>query len=817
MTDNHPLTLPSQRRWLPVLSLAYVSAAWVAGVYLGSVLRAPPFAFAAAIAPLAAIPFLPTSRRPALVVASLCLLAVVGGAARLAAADAIPNNSSISQFNGGPAIMLRGVLTQDPEIRHGSATAAFSANSVSAGGAWNDAGGRILLNMRPYPEFHKGDSVEISGKLKEPPSGAGYGSYLLRQGIVSVMDYPRVTLLGSAAKGPSLWLQQLRSRLSNAISSTLPEPQASLGKAILLGERTEIPDDLNRAFSRTGTMHLLSISGMNLTIAAGLLLFLAVRALGRRRFLYVWVAMAGVWAYTLLTGAYPPVLRAAVMASVFLLAEHFGRQKSAIVAIVIAAAVMVAIDPHVLWSVSFQLSFISMLGLILLVPFLLAQSQAVTDRLEAHRTIQRCADFVAGSFAVTLGTFLATWPLLAHYFGMVSSVSLLANLAIVSTLPVIMVSTAAAASVGLITGAATWAAGWAAWPFLTYMIDAVRLFDRFPYASSKIGPIPAWAMVTYYGLLATALWLPSVPRLRKVITWRWTRATPHGTRPPAGPVVRYAVTACVLLLGAAWFTWSAVGSLPDNKLHVSFLDVGNGDAALISTPDGRRILIDGGPDPQVLGQQLAARIPFWDREIDLVVLSHPHADHLTGLVSVLEGYRVKRVLESGEPYDSQTYRQWQQLIVNKGIPVWTAETGQTVNLEKGRLSILHASHMAGAEPDQSVVVLRLEWGNVSFLLTGDAGHETEREMLSDRTAITSTVLKVGHHGSSTSTSAEFLAVARPQIAVISVGAYNPYGMPAPQVTERIGQLAGDHVLTTAEHGAIEVDTDGERIWVETER
>ena len=272
--------------------------------------------------------------------------------------------------------------------------------------------------------------MEVTGKLKTPEAGgkSGYSEYLVKQGIVSLMDYPRITLVKRGNAGPAEWLRALRARLSESIGLALPEPQASLAQAIFLGERKDIPDYLNAAFARTGTMHLIAISGINLSIFAGMGLSFAVCLLGRRRFIYVWVAIAGVWAYAALTGMYPPVFRAAAMATIFLLAEYFGRQGSALVAITFAGAVMVAIDPFVLWSVSFQLSFISMAGLILFAPAIQAWGQARLEPLvQRHLHLQGPADFAISSAAVTLGATLATWPLTAHSFAILSASPLPAN------------------------------------------------------------------------------------------------------------------------------------------------------------------------------------------------------------------------------------------------------------------------------------------------------------------------------------------------------------------------------------------------------
>ncbi|HLC23978.1 MAG TPA: ComEC/Rec2 family competence protein [Dehalococcoidia bacterium] len=449
------------------MTLAYVSLAWAGGIYLGSLLHTPWFTIFAALVPLASLPFLSQDRKRYAILLALSLLALTGGSLRLSATQPATDPNSVSRYNQQGIQTIRGEVSAEPEAGRASATVRLKVQAAKENEVWTEATGVALLRQRPYPEYHQGDTLEVTGKLKTPEAGgeSGYAEYLARQGIVSLMDYPRVTLVKRGTAGPAEWLRTLRARLSESIGSALPEPQASLAQAILLGERKDIPDYLNAAFARTGTMHLLAISGMNLSIVAGMGLAFAVWLLGRRRFIYVWVAIAGVWAYAALTGMYPPVFRAAAMATIFLLAEYFGRQGSALVAITFAGAVMVAIDPFVLWSVSFQLSFISMAGLILFTPVIQAWGRARAEQLvQGHPHLQGLADFAISSAAVTLGATLATWPLIAHYFGILSAVSLPANLAVVPALPLIMLSAAVTAVVGLAAPAAAWFAGWVAWP-----------------------------------------------------------------------------------------------------------------------------------------------------------------------------------------------------------------------------------------------------------------------------------------------------------------------------------------------------------------
>ena len=247
--------------------------------------------------------------------------------------------------------------------------------------------------------------------------------------------------------------------------------------------------------------------------------------------------------------------------------------------------------------------------------------------------------------------------------------------------------------------------------------------------------------------------------------------------------------------------------------------MGQGDAILIQTPDGQDILIDGGPDPQKINLELSKKLPFWDRTIDLVVCTQPHADHITGLVEVLKRYKVKQVLEPGVSYNSSIYQEWLKLVEGKEIEYNIARAGQEIDLGTGiEIKVLNPPaklyEVTSDDVDNNGVVLSLSWGQISFLFTADIREETEFELIGQRANLKSTVLKVAHHGSETSTSPQFLAAVDPEVAVISVGADNTFGHPSPEVIERlIDRLGEDNVYRTDEDAAIEFITDGERLWL----
>jgi len=270
-----------------------------------------------------------------------------------------------------------------------------------------------------------------------------------------------------------------------------------------------------------------------------------------------------------------------------------------------------------------------------------------------------------------------------------------------------------------------------------------------------------------------------------------------------------------ILLTAAILTWLAIFDQTEgNLLEVIFFDVGQGDSIFIETPQGRQVLIDGGPDKTVL-ERLNQTMSFYDRSIDLIILTHPDADHITGLVEVLKDYQVGRILTSGIKKETAVYQKWRALIKEKNIPLTIAQAGQKIILQDDII-------MKIFWPEQSLIksmakntnnvsiVGRLVYGQSEFLLTGDIEREIEQYLVSRPPAggLESDVLKVPHHGSKTSSSQNFLEAVNPRIAVISVGANNRYKHPHPEVLKRLKNYI---IYRTDKNGDIKMVTDGLKI------
>ncbi len=275
-----------------------------------------------------------------------------------------------------------------------------------------------------------------------------------------------------------------------------------------------------------------------------------------------------------------------------------------------------------------------------------------------------------------------------------------------------------------------------------------------------------------------------------------------------------------ILILINFLVWQEVFALSGLRyLKMNVLDIGQGDSIFIETPANHQILVDGGPGSVVLGR-LPEYMPIWDRSLDMVVLTHPDLDHMSGLLAVLQKYKVDYILWTGTKRDSAAYQKWVKLVdlaQKRGTKIIIAKKGQRIFLGNATVQVLNPQeNLEGVNfkntSNDTSIVLRLTIGEKSFLLTGDMTEKAEKKIMETGVDLDSDVLKVAHHGSKYSTSEEFLQAVTPEIAAISVQKSNSYGHPTPEVLQRL-QKFGITILRTDELGNIEILSDGRMIKV----
>ena len=513
------------------------------------------------------------------------------------------------------------------------------------------------------------------------------------------------------------------------------------------------------------------------------------------------------------------------MGGLAVVAIGLGRRGTAIVTLSAACLILALINPLTLWDAGFQLSAAATAGLILFTPVLAGAATrlwpgwlggpltspygSASGGAKGPRGPGVLRGLFEDSVVVSLAATAAVTPLIAYTFGRISATGMLANLLIVPVQPLITVWGSAGAllgALGIMLPAQLLL--WAAWPGLFWTVAIVERAADLPFSTVEIARYGLGSMLITYALMGVLLWR------RPISEWITSHVSGQGSgwRETVGrPAALLAAGLLTLLI------WWAYLLQPDGRLHLYFLDVGQGDAILIQTPSGRQALIDGGDSPQALLSELGAVMPFWDRSLDMVVLTHADADHMDAQTQALGRFDVGQALTTKAALDSGDAAAWSHQLESHRVPVLAQHAGGWIDLGDGAsLWVLNpdARGYVGPDPNnENSLVLKLVYGDFSALLTGDAGLASESDWLAAGAPVQATVLKTGHHGSRTSTGAPFVAAVDPQVTVIQVGADNRYGHPH---EDALSNLAGRAVLRNDLHGRIHIASDGRLLWIECE-
>ena len=681
-----------------------------------------------------------------------------------------------------------------------------------------------LAADRPPPHLRYGDTLRLSGSLErpEPIGDFDYAAWLESQGIAGVLWAQQAETVATGGGNYAMaGLHQFRGRLAVALQRAMPAPESGLAQALLLGIRAEIPRSVKDEFRTAGMSHLLAISGLHVGIVLALALAIGAATLGSGNPLVVFGAMSTVWAYAVVSGLDPPVVRAAIMGSLALVQVLTGRGMRGLTALILAAGVMILADPTLLGSLSFQLSFTAMAGVMVGLPLITLVSGGVGatsggSGSSVSRWLRYGLTLLIASVIISTTTTLATIPLIAMHFGEIPLMSVPATILAMPAMPLALVAAAATAVSGVVAPWIAQALGALAWAPVTWII---RVAEAMPPVMAPAEWATSWVAVAWYGGLTLLTLLMSSRRARRIASaWR------RGPRwRPTGAVGLLVGLAPVVVLGAILLLGQLSVTRADGLLHLHVLDVGQGDAILLVTPRGRQVLVDGGPDPRAALLALGERLPPGDRDLDAVVVTHLDSDHAGGLIGVLDRYDADIVMQGPTSSASALLPQWNSVLDQREHSTVSIRAGHRIELDSGVvIEVLHPPRgrlpsRMDTNTNNLSVVMRVAYGDVSFLLTGDVEQDVERFLVeSQGDALRSDVLKVAHHGSRSSTSATFLSAVSPKSAVVSAGEDNRYGHPHADVMDRIGSAVDDaSVFITSRDGTVEYITDGAGLWVRT--
>lgn len=648
------------------------------------------------------------------------------------------------------------------------------------------------------PDIRLGERMTLTGFLSRPPAQRNpgefdYRGFLDRQGIGSMLRVSESVQIRDRRNGdqslPETLVSQLRTHLYETNRRLLSPDGAAIVNAMLLGIRHDVPDEVRQRFSETGTIHILALSGLHTAFIIGMILGVLgfLRVPRRTRFV---LAVLGLWFYVWIADFLPSVTRAAIMATVMLIGWVIQRRGHVVNSLFAALLLILFWNPFEAFNLGLQLSFLAVLSIVLLYP-----------RVESLATRwfprwQKLGNPFRGAFQllfVSISAQLGTLPLTLHYFGMLPITSIIANVAIVPMSGVIL-SVGALMQIALPISPVL--ASWYAAVndlLVDGMLWVVRSASELPLSHVHVWTGSTWQVAGLYGFLACACaW--SLPVVR-----RWT----------------------VMIGMAAMCVWAWIPERP-HELIATFLDVGQGDCAVIQLADGRVLVVDAGDarDGWDYGERVVG--PFLRRQgyskIDFLVLSHPHDDHIGGAPALLREFEVGRLFHAGQYYESAAVDSIQAISRRQGRNAQVVRAGDFFGIDEQtglyflgpRTGFADSTRKTLFGTNNSSVVFMMKHGQTRWLFAGDAEVEALQSLQVYGSFLDSDVLKLSHHGSWNGSPPPWIAAVRPEIGVISCATRNSFGHPSPSTLVLLREV-GCTIRRTDREGAVTLASDGRRI------
>lgn len=732
---------------------------------------------------------------------NLCvlLLFIAAGAARQ---SLVPRSSEVAAFNGYTGT-ITGTVFAEPIIRDDRIQFRLDVDSIFVNNRTEPTSGLVLVEAYGSVPAAYGDRVRATGALDHPGAGDSfsYADYLGRQGVFTIMRNAGLEVIGPGHGLPwTAALLELKHIVRGIIADLLPEPQGGLLTGILLGDERGISPELEEAFESVGASHVIAISGFNMVIVSAIVLRVFSSALGDRSAVATLLAVAVIASYSLFVGASPGILRAALMSSLLVIGNQLRRRTFLPTSLAFATLFLSIIDPNVLLDIGFQLSFFAVLGLGLFADPLSERFQSLLETVLPRRFAVPIHSFLNEPFIVSFAAHIATLPLIILYFGRLSLLALPVNLLIVPVQSAVLILGFLAVAAYVFVPAIGTLVFWADLVFLSWTIGVVRAFARLEFAEVVVDFDGRIIQVYYLLLIGYAMVNAARPPL-------WTRLQAFARR----NAVVASISGCALI--ALVLMWSMRLSRPDGRLHVWFLDVGHSNAVLMQTPGGAQVLIDGGRFRSRLLTAIGDRLPFYDREIEILVITHPDDWNIAALNAVLERYDVGAWMYHGQVNRSAVFAEIEDRLKRSGAKAVEPRAGYTVEFDDGALiEVLHPPAMPsiGDKLSDSVLVMRVTYGDVSFLVTSDLSVAGQQEMLARGISPVAAVMQVPQHGTERAIDDEFLELVQPQAVVLQTDIANRRGDPDP---DTLAKLNGLPLFHTDELGTIHLQTDGKTLLV----
>lgn len=803
------------------------------------------------------------------------------------------------KLKSGEPVELIGVAVEKPELAVGGFFLLVRAEKIAFNDTEQTVSGKVRLFLpardeqtaQEYEQLQLGYGTkirvfcELNREEKfQNPGGLSNKEILDQQGIDATANVKSPLLIENVGKTstfpPFEWLAERRQNLILEFKKHFSVSTAGVLIASLLGNKYHLDKQTAESFREGGTFHILVISGLQITFIGGLAILL-LRQFTRNKFWQFLLASAFLWAYTLAVGADAPVTRAALMFTVWYFAYVVFRRANLLNTLAVSALILLVWKPSDVFTQSFQLTFICVFSIVAVAVPLLERLNKIgswhptaetpvppnvpkwlktlcetlywseanwqkesakevwqcrlfksnySEKLERWK-LQRILRYVFETIVVSVIVQAWLLPFAIVYFHRISLASIFLNVPVGALMAIESITAIVGVFVAQISEILAAPFFWLT-EILNWLILQVTIFFISQDWSSLRIPHYAGELKIVYFLY----FIPIVGLTYFLLRWNPFALKVQG--PKSKIQGRFAVASFILLLAIIIFhPFSA--PKPDGKLHLDFLDVGQGDSALITMPTGETLLIDGGgranfnklyvqredeepeffePDVQNIGETVVSNF-LWEKgydKIDYLIPTHADTDHIQGLTDVARNFKINSAIVARTPLQDEDFADFYKMLEKKNIGLVKVGQGDVLNFGDVEIEVLSPKKDENPNADwdnNQSIVLRVIYGETKFLLTGDIEKETEKELLQMPEMLQVNVVKVAHHGSRTSSTQPFIESAKAKLAIISVGKRSPFGHPHEEVTER-WQNSGAKIITTGEKGTVTITSDGRNLRLE---
>ncbi len=706
------------------------------------------------------------------------------------------NDTNTKRFEkfSGRQVVIKGVIDSEPENSATKVSYIIKVGKIIFDNKTEEYSGKVLLSTPSEGLFFNyGNEISILGTLVIPtgrrnPGGFDYRRYLARSGISATVFAKKENIEVLQNNRGNILVKTgliLKGKIIDVIINSIPKQQAGLLNGMLIGYREGLSEEVQKAFRDSGLTHIMAVSGANILFIVVPLIFLLRNILKFNQKSANILVIGVLILFVYITGFQPSVLRAVIMAMVILAGQILRREADIYASLSFAAILLLLYNPALLFDIGFQLSFTATLSIVLFF-----------KNIRGIINFKYIPSIIEDIIAATLAAQVGVLPISVYYFNNISLISLVTNVIVLPIVEIITVIGSLMAIFGQFNLIFSQTIGYVISPLLSFVLYTTKIASSIPYAVIQVVTPSILYIVVYYLMFWFLLWYK--------------------------PLHNFKIKAKHYII--AFIFAGLIISLPHllpHKLQVVFIDVGQGDCEFIKTYSGETVLIDGGGFNAVLNPGRSSigdttTIPFLldygVSSLDIVVATHGHDDHIQGLEAVLERFPVKNLVIP----DIDRKKEFEKIIKiaeNKNIKVVFCQQGDIIKLDdKTNLTVLFPKK--NFKIDQSPLnngslVLKLQYKKTTVIFTGDIEDEAEHLLLSEGTDLKADVLKVAHHGSSYSSTDEFLSAVNPDAAVISVGKNN-FGHPS---MDTIGRLTsrGTQVFRTDQCGALILTSDGDEI------